>query len=342
MDVSPAVSGKDVKPILHRRYDGGRIVLPGDPTQILDPALDVPLGECRGLDIITSDGTTLLGADDKAGVAIIMEVLAALRENPQVQHGPVFVAFTPDEEIGRGVSGFDLQQFQAEIAYTIDGKGAGEIEDETFCADSIEVTFHGINVHPGYAKGKMVNSIKVAADFIGALPREESSPETTEDRQGYVHPMTVKGTEEKTTVKLLLRDFTSDGLSAFARLVVDRATAAIARYPGARLETAITHSYKNMKVMLDQRPDAVAFAEDAIRQCGLSVHKNPIRGGTDGARLSFLGLPTPNLSAGGFNFHGKKEWAPLQHIAKSAEVCMRLLLLWGERGVKRGRLAPVE
>jgi tripeptide aminopeptidase len=342
MDVSSAVSGENVKPIVHERYHGGPIELPGDSGIVLTPEVDAPLGDCAGLDIVTSDGTTLLGADDKAGIAIILSVLKALKENPDFSHGPIQVAFTPDEEIGRGADKFDLDAFGAEVAYTVDGEGLGEVEDETFCADSMDITFHGINVHPGFAKDKMINSIKLAAELIESLPKDRISPETTENREGYVHPRLVEGTEEKTVVKFLVRDFTMEGLRDFESLLEGKANAVVARYPGARVELEIKHWYGNMKAVLNQRPDALEFAAEAIRSAGLEVVNKPIRGGTDGARLSFSGLPTPNLFTGGHNFHGKREWVAVQHMEKSAEVCLRLLDIWAGRGEKKGRLPPVE
>jgi len=242
MDVSPAVSGKDVKPIVHQGYRGGPIRLPGDPSVVLSPETDPPLGECLGLDLVTSDGTTLLGADDKAGIAILMAMLKTLRDRPEIPHGPIHVAFTPDEEIGRGVAKFDLQGFGAEVAYTLDGESLGEVEDETFCADSMTVAFHGVNVHPGFAKNKMINSIKAAAAFVENLPKGALSPETTEKREGYVHPNSITGNEEKTVVKLIIRDFTEQGLVEHERLVEERARAAEKAWPGVRLETQVSHS----------------------------------------------------------------------------------------------------
>jgi tripeptide aminopeptidase len=340
MDVSPAVSGQGVVPIIHEAYAGERIELPGDPTIVLTPEKEAPLAHCKGMDIITSDGTTLLGADDKAGVAVIMAMVKFLKDHPELEHGPIHIAFTPDEEIGRGVDKFDLETFTAEVAYTVDGEGLGQIEDETFYADSMDITFYGVNVHPGYAKGKMINSIKLASELIAALPRDSTSPETTDERQGYVHPMSFRGNEEKTAVKFIIRDFSADGLSELERMVEEKARAVERAHPGSKLDIVITHSYKNMKVMIDQRPEATDFAEQAIRDAGLKVHKNPIRGGTDGARLSFMGLPTPNLFAGGFNFHGKREWIPIPYMEKSAEVCLRLVQIWTAQGEKKG-LLPV-
>ena len=342
MDVSDAVAGENVKPIVHENYDGAPLVLPGDPSVVLDPIKDAPLGDCKGLDIVTSDGTTLLGADDKAGIAIIMAVLAELQRNPDIEHGPLHIAFTPDEEIGRGVAKFDVEGFGAEVAYTLDGEGLGEVEDATFCADSMDFTFHGVNVHPGFAKNKMINSIKLAANFIASLPRQTLSPETTCEREGYVHPRLIEGNEEKTVVKFLIRDFTMDKLGEYEQLLAVKANAVVADWPGARVEFEHKHWYKNMKVMLDQRPELLEFAREAIRGAGLEVVTKPIRGGTDGARLSFMGLPTPNLFTGGHNYHGKKEWIAVQHMAKSAEVTLRLVEIWGQKGDKKGLLPAVD
>jgi tripeptide aminopeptidase len=338
MDVSPSVSGKDVQPIVHHDYDGAPLRLPHGPDVVLTPESDPPLGDCVGLDIITSDGSTLLGADDKAGIAIIMTVLDTLRQQKEIEHGPIAVAFTVDEEIGRGVDKFDLAGFGAEVAYTIDGSGVGEIEDETFCADTMIVTIHGRNVHPGFAKGKMVNAMKVAAMLIASLPRDALSPETTEGREGYVHPHALDGNEECTTVKFILRDFTVDGLAAQRRLIEERARLAAEAFPGSSVSFEVTPSYRNMKVVLDRRPEVSGFAEEAVRRAGLTVKKTPIRGGTDGARLSFLGLPTPNVFTGGHNYHSRREWVAVQHMEKSVEVILRLLGIWADRGDKRGLL----
>ncbi|MBN1854668.1 MAG: peptidase T [Pirellulales bacterium] len=342
MDVSNSVSGEHVEPIIHANYAGQTIELPGDRSVILDPIIDSPLGECQGLDIITSSGTTLLGADDKAGIAIIMAVLRHLIHDPDIEHGPVRVAFTPDEEIGRGVDKFDLENFGAEVAYTLDGEGLGEIEDETFCADAMDITLFGISVHPGFAKNKMINSVKLAAEFLASLPQTELSPETTANREGYVHPRLIEGNEEKTVVKFLIRDFELDKLAEYETFLEEKARAVVAAHPGSRFEKRIQHSYKNMRSVLDQRPEASLFAEEAVRAAGLRVVKKPIRGGTDGARLAFMGLPTPNIFTGGHNYHGKKEWIAIQHMEKSAEVCLRLLEIWGQRGEKKGLLPAID
>ena len=338
MDVSDQVPGENVKPIIHEAYPGGPIALPGDPSIVLTPETDAPLGDCVGLDIITSDGTTLLGADDKAGIAVIMAALKYLVAHPELHHGPLHVAFTPDEEIGRGADKLDIEQYGAEVAYTFDGESVGEVEDETFCADSMDVTFRGISVHPGFAKNKLVNSLKVAADFIDSLPKDGLSPETTEDREGYVHPRLVEGSEDSTVVKFLLRDFVEAGLRRHEKVVEGLAKAAAARWPGSTVDCTVSKSYRNMKAQLDLRPEALAFAVQAIQEAGLTVINKPIRGGTDGSRLSLAGLPTPNIFTGGHNFHGQREWIAVQHMEKSAEVCLRLVRLWGSKGEKKGLL----
>jgi len=332
MDVSPAVSGKGVKPQIHKNYQGGPITLPGDPSIVLTPETDPPLGECLGLDIVTSDGTTLLGADDKAGIAVIMAALKALGENPDFLHGPIWVAFTPDEEIGRGVDKFDLKYFTAKAAYTVDGESLGEVEDETFCADTWIAVFHGVNVHPGYAKGKMVNSIKAAARFLESLPKDSLSPETTEKREGYVHPMAISGNEEKTEIKFLVRDFEEEGIADKEKFLEEKARAAVEAFPGSSLEIQIKQSYRNMKQILDKTPEVAEFAMEAVRMAGVEPKKTPIRGGTDGARLSFMGLPTPNIFTGGHNFHSKREWIAVQHMEKSAQVVLNLVRIWAEKG----------
>jgi len=337
VDVSPAVSGKGVKPLIHSNYQGDEIKLPKGPNVVLSPQKDAPLGECLGLDIITSDGSTLLGADDKAGIAIIFSMLEVLL-NSEIPHGPIKIAFTPDEEIGRGVDHFDLEAFGAEVAYTVDGESLGEIEDETFCADAMWLRFQGINIHPGYAKGKLINAIKLAAEFLDALPKDRLSPETTAGREGFVHPINITGNEEQAEIRFIIRDFEEEGLKEKERLLSTLAQEVAARYPGARAKAEVREQYRNMKGMIDRRPECAAFAVEAIKAAGLEVLRNPIRGGTDGARLSFMGLPTPNLFTGGHNFHGRREWIALQHMEKSVEVCLNLTQIWMERGERKGLL----
>ncbi|MDZ7369599.1 MAG: peptidase T [candidate division KSB1 bacterium] len=329
MDTSPDVSGKNVRPMVHRNYQGGDIVL-GDSGVILRESENPILSTMIGHDIITSDGTTLLGADDKAGIAEIMEALAYLIAHPEIKHGPIKVAFTPDEEIGRGVDHFDVKAFGAVAAYTIDGETAGEVEDETFCADSVVLTIKGVNVHPGYAKNKMVNSIKIASQIVDRLPKHTLSPETTENRQGYIHPHYFSGNEEQSTVKFLIRDFTEEGLhekESFLKEIVENV---LRDYPNAAHEWQVVESYRNMKYKLDETPHVVEYALEAVRRAGLTPVRHAIRGGTDGARLCYMGLPTPNLFAGGHNFHSRSEFISVQDMNKAVQVIIELVRLWEE------------
>jgi tripeptide aminopeptidase len=284
-----------------------------------------------GHDIVTASGTTLLGADNKAGVAEIVTAAAQLIIHPEISHGAVRVAFTPDEEIGRGTKHFDVARFGAACAYTMDGGRRGEIELESFSADAITVTFHGLNTHPGFAKGRMVNAIKVAARFIDRLPCDTMSPETTDGHDGFVHPYVVNASVDRTTVKLIVRDFVTAGLG-----VKEVAVAALARevagaYPGARVDIAVEEQYRNMKEILDHHPAIVEHARAAIRRAGLEPRTQPIRGGTDGSRLSFMGLPTPNLFAGEHNFHSRLEWVSAQDMEKAVEVIVHLCSIWEEK-----------
>ena len=279
---------------------------------------------------MTSDGTTLLGADDKAGVAEIMTAMAYLVAHPEVGHGRVRVAFTPDEEIGRGTEHFDVRAFGVDYAYTIDGSTRGEVENETFCADSVNISIRGSNVHPGYAKGKMLNSIKLAAEIISRLPQNTLSPETTEGRQGYIHPNLVQGSVEETRIKFIVRDFEESGLAdheALLRSVVDEVAA---KYPQANITMDVERSYRNMRYVLDLHPRVLEYAEEAMRRVGITPVRTAIRGGTDGARLSEMGLPTPNLFAGGHNFHSKREWVSVQDMVKAVETIVQLVQVWAE------------
>jgi tripeptide aminopeptidase len=329
VDTSPEISGAGVKPIIHHDYDGRDLVLPDDPTAVLRLA-DIPaLAEQIGHDIVTASGTTLLGADNKAGVAEIVTAADYLIRHPEIPHGRVRVAFTPDEEVGRGTAHFDVARFGAAYAYTMDGGSRGEVESESFSADAMTVTFIGANTHPGYAKGRMVNAIKVAADFISHLPSDGLSPETTEGYEGFVHPYVVHAGVERTSVRLLIRDFATAGLlekeAALERLARDSA----ARFPAAGLEIVIEESYRNMREVLDHHPDVVEYACEAVRQAGIEVRRRPIRGGTDGSRLSFMGLPTPNIFAGEQNFHSRLEWVSVQDMEKAVEVIVNLARIWG-------------
>lgn len=331
VDTSPEMSGASVSPIVHRAYDGRDLVLPDDPTAVLSLS-DIPaLAEQMGNDIVTASGTTLLGADNKAGVAEIVTAAAFLVQHPEIPHGPIRIAFTPDEEIGRGTLHFDVARFGALCAYTMDGGGRGEVEMESFSADAMTVTFYGFNTHPGYAKGTMVNAIKVAADFINSLPKDRLSPETTSDHEGFVHPYVMQTSVDRTSVKLIVRDFVTAALREKESLLEALATAAAGRHPGSRIEIAIEEQYRNMKEILDHHPDITENACEAVRRAGLEVRIRSIRGGTDGSRLSFLGLPTPNLFAGEHNFHSRREWVSFQDMKKAVEVIVNLCRVWEER-----------
>jgi tripeptide aminopeptidase len=329
VDTYFGVSGTNVDPQVHRNYDGQDIVLPGDPSQVIRVADEPELAGCLGLTIITSDGTTLLGADDKAGVAVILETLWRLKVAPSHLHGPIRVGFTPDEEVGRGTEHFDVKAFAADFAYTIDGSGLGSLEAETFCADTAFVTITGADVHPGYAKNKMVNAVRVATAFVQALPQHRT-PETTEGREGFLHPFSISGNTSEATVQLLVRAFTEEGLHELEQVLRDAATFMEKRYPGASVGIQIKTSYRNMKYKLDEHPLVVAHADEAVRRAGLTPQRLPVRGGTDGSRLSFMGLPTPNLFNGSMNFHGKKEWVPLEWMEKSVETVLHLADIWVE------------
>jgi len=330
VDTYHEVSGAHVKPQVHADYDGTDIVLPGDPAQVIRVADEPELAAAQGLTIVTTDGTTLLGADDKAGVAVILETLWRFREQPRRLHGPIRVGFTPDEEVGRGTEHFDVAKFGASVAYTIDGSGLGSLEAETFCADTAHVLVTGADVHPGYAKNKMVNAVRVLSAFIMGLPQHRT-PETTEGREGFLHPITTSGNTSEANAQFLVRSFTEDGLHELEDTLRDTATFMQKRYPGARVDITITEAYRNMKYKLDAVPHVADYAEEAIRRAGVTPHRPPVRGGTDGSRLSFMGLPTPNIFNGSMNFHGKKEWVPVEWMAKSAESLGHLCDIWVER-----------
>ena len=331
VDTSPEMPGAGVKPIVHAKYDGRDLVLPDDPAAVLRLSEIPALAGQIGHDIVTASGTTLLGADNKAGVAEIVTAAAHLVAHPEIPHGRIRIAFTPDEEVGRGTLHFDVPAFGAAYAYTMDGGSRGEIEIESFSADAITVTFNGANTHPGYAKGRMVNAIKVAASFIDALPRGTLSPETTEGYEDFVHPYVVNASVDRTSVRLLVRDFVTAGLKDKEAMVERLAREAAARYPGASVDVAVEESYRNMREVLEHHPRVVDHAREAIRRAGMEPIERPIRGGTDGSRLSFMGLPTPNLFAGEHNFHSRLEWVSAQDMDKAVEVIVRLCEVWGER-----------
>jgi tripeptide aminopeptidase len=331
VDTSPELPGSGVKPIVHRGWDGRDIVLPDAPDAVLRLTEIPALQEQVGNDIVTASGTTLLGADNKAGVAEIVTAAEYLINHPDIPHGPVRVGFTPDEEVGRGTLHFDVKKFGARCAYTMDGGLRGEVEVESFSADAMTFTFHGFNTHPGYAKGRMVNAIKVAATFIDSLPQHTLSPETTEGLEGFVHPYVVNASVEKTSVRFIVRDFDTYGLHEKEGMLQALAEKAVHRHPGARVESTIDEQYRNMKQVLDTMPEIAEYAEEAVRRAGLEVRRRSIRGGTDGSRLSFMGLPTPNIFAGEHNFHSKLEWVSVQDMEKAVEVIAHLARLWEER-----------
>ena len=330
VDTSPEVSGAGVKPIL-RRYAGGDIVLPDDPTAVLRRSEIPELAGKEGEDIVTASGSTLLGSDDKSGVAVAMAVAEHLVKHPEIPHGAVRLAFTPDEEIGMGVHHFDVARFGAFCAYTLDGDTLGRLNLETFSADAMSVTFQGFNTHPGLATGRMVNSVKVAADFVNRLPKDGLAPETTADLEGFVHPNDVVASVDRTEVKFIVRDFRTAGLADKEAWLERLARETVAAWPGSSVTVEVRPQYRNMREVLDRFPQVVENAREAIRRAGLVPEELPIRGGTDGSILSAMGLPTPNLFTGQHNFHSRLEWISAQDMEKSAEVVIELVKLWEER-----------
>jgi tripeptide aminopeptidase len=331
MDTSPDCSGKDVKPQIVRNYSGGDIVLPGDPTQVIRAAEHPALKDQIGSDIVTSDGTTLLGADNKAGLAEIMDAAHFLVQNPQIGHGAIKILFTPDEEIGRGVDKADLKKLAADFAYTIDGETAGNIEDETFSADGAILTIEGVSVHPGFAKGKMEHAIKIAAAIVDRLPKETCSPETTEGKEGFLHPIAIAGALEKATLGFIVRDFTDEGLKEKEALLESIVKDVMKDFPRSSYRLEIKPQYRNMKQVIDRHPEIVDHAMEAIRRAGLTPKKTSIRGGTDGSRLSFMGLPCPNIFAGEHAFHSRLEWVSRQDMEKAVQTIVHLAMIWEEK-----------
>jgi len=332
MDTSPDCSGAGVKPQIVHNYQGGDIVLPGDPSQVIRFNEHPALADQIGHDIITSDGTTLLGADNKAGIAAIMDAAEILLSNPQLKHGPIRLLFTPDEEIGRGVDNVDLRKLGADFAYTIDGETVGHLEDETFSADAAVINIDGVSAHPGFAKGKMEHAIKIAAAIVERLPKDHCSPETTEGRDGFLHPVGISGTLENATLSLIVRDFSEQGLRDKAALLQRIIDEVLRDYPRSSARLEIKPQYRNMKEVLDRHPEVVDYALEAIRRAGLTPVRSSIRGGTDGSRLSFMGLPCPNIFAGEHAFHSRLEWVSRQDMEKAAETIVHLAMIWAERG----------
>jgi tripeptide aminopeptidase len=328
VDTSPEFSGKNVNPQVIRDYSGGDIVLPKDPNRVIRVSECPELNALVGKTIITTDGTTLLGGDDKAGVAVIMEVARILSETKDVPHGPVKVVFTCDEEIGKGVAHLDPKDLGAAVAYTLDGAGTGEVEGETFSADKATVTITGVNIHPALAKGRMVNAVRLAGMFLERLPRRCLTPETTDDRLGFIHPYVIDGGVPQTTIHCLLRDFDTPKLAEYAVLLRDIGRQLEREYPEAKVEVAITEQYRNMRDGMGKEPRAVPFALEAVRRAGLEPKQKIIRGGTDGAHLTAMGLPTPNLSCGEHNFHSPLEWVCLEEMQANVKTVIELLKVW--------------
>ena len=329
VDTSPAVSGENVVAMIHKNYKGGNIKLAKD-NQVIKAKENPDLKNMKGYDLITSDGSTLLGADNKCGVAEIIDAVNYLITHPEVKHGDIKICFTPDEEVGRGTEKFDVKKFGAKYAYTIDGQSRGEVETETFSADGVTVKFFGKNIHPGYAKGIMINSMKIAAAFIESLPKKTLSPETTDKRQGYVHPVSISGNEELTTIKFIIRDFKTPQLKKYESLLKKLAQNAVKKFPGSKMEFTVNEQYRNMKEILVKHPHVEKNAVEAMKRLNIKPIMNPIRGGTDGARLSFMGLPTPNIFAGEHSFHSKTEWVAVQDMEMAVRVIVEIAKVWEE------------
>lgn len=328
MDTAPDCSGTNVKPIVHRKYDGNPIILPDDPTQVITVEKHSYLKQKIGDDLITASGLTLLGADDKAGIAIIMDLAEQLKNDPSIKHGPIRILFTPDEEVGRGVEKLDMKKVGAQYGYTLDGGKLGDIEDETFSADAVKVTIHGISAHPGYAKNKMVNAVKVAAEFLNALPKDKWSPETTENREGFVHPMSIEGGLEKATVSFIIRDHITEKLIEYENRLEGILRMVIEQYNGIHYDFDVTEQYRNMKEVLASVPFVTNYAIEAMKKAGLEPNPTIIRGGTDGSRLSFMGMPCPNIFTGEMAIHSKHEYVSIQDMQKAVDTLIELVQIW--------------
>jgi peptidase T. Metallo peptidase. MEROPS family M20B len=327
VDTAPDCSGSGVKPIIHQNYDGLPITLPDDHTQVITTDNHPYLKEKIGDDIITASGTTLLGADDKAGVAIIMDMARYLLENPDIKHGRIRILFTPDEEVGRGVEKLDIKKVDADYGYTLDGGELGSLESESFSADMMQLIFHGVSAHPGYAKDKMVNAIKLAAEFVDRLPKDQWSPETTEGRSGFVHPMAVNGNIEKAELTFIIRSFDTEELAVFEHRLKHIAEEVVAAHPGSLLECHVQEQYRNMMEVIRQYPHITDNAKEAMRKVGITTREHIIRGGTDGSRLSFMGLPCPNLFTGEMGIHSKQEYVSIQDMQKAVDMLVELVQL---------------
>lgn len=331
MDTSPDSSGKDVKPLVHENYQGEPLILPDDSSIIIDPENHPELSNKIGHDIITASGKTLLGADNKSGLTAIMTAVKYLVDNPQLKHGRIRILFTVDEEIGRGVDKVDIDKLAATYGYTIDGEKLGSLEDETFSADKVTAKVQGISAHPGFAKGKLVSALKVAAEIVAKLPKDRLSPETTNGRAGFIHPTNISGTIEKAEVQFIIRDFETEGLvekEDYLKMLGDEV---MEIFPGSKVDFIIEEQYRNMKEILQHHPQVVEYAEEAIKRTGVKPRLQSIRGGTDGSRLTFMGLPCPNIFAGEYAFHSKQEWTTVQDMSKAAETIIHLAQIWEEK-----------
>ncbi len=331
MDTSPDCSGENVKPIIHKNYQGEDLMLPDDKSVVLKMSEHKDLKNQIGNDIITASGTTLLGADNKAGLAEIMEAAAYLMQNPQIKHGTIKILFTPDEEIGRGVDKVNLEKLAADFAYTVDGETLGSIEDETFSADGAKLTVNGVSAHPGFAKGQMESAIKIVAAIIDQLPKDQLSPESTKLKEGFIHPVGMKGNVEQAEASFILRDFDNKLLKAHGVQLEKIVKNVISAYPNSSYTLTIKEQYRNMKVVVDQHPEIMANGVEALKRAGLTPLRQSIRGGTDGSRLSFMGLPCPNIFAGEHAFHGKQEWVSVQDMVKAVETIVHLAQVWEEK-----------
>ncbi len=331
MDTSPDCTGANVNPVVHKKYNGEDIRLPNDKTQILTPAAHPDLLNQIGNDIVTADGTTLLGADNKAGLAEIMAAAEYLMRHPEVKHGRIRILFTPDEEIGRGVDKVNMNKLAADFGYTMDGETLGHIEAENFSADSVKITVTGVSVHPGFARGKMENAIKIVSEIAALLPKDKLSPESTSGMEGFIHPTSISGTLEKAAMNFIVRDFEESGLKA-AEDTLRRITIQVMKnYPNSTFDFAVTEQYRNMRQVIEKHPRVVQYAAEAMKRADIKVRYEAIRGGTDGARLSFMGLPCPNIFAGEHAFHGKQEWVSVQDMQKAAEVIVNICKVWEEK-----------
>ena len=333
MDTSPDCSGQGVKPVVHKNYQGQNLVLPDDETQVIKMSDHPDLKDQIGNDVVTASGTTLLGADNKAGLAEIMDMAHFFINHPEVKHGAIKLLFTPDEEIGRGVNKADMKKLGADFGYTVDGESRGSIENETFSADGVKIRIEGVSSHPGFAKGKMENALKIASEIVALLPKEKLSPESTENQEGFIHPTQMKGNVEQATIEFIIRDFTDEALKNHEQILEVIANEVLSNYPNSSFKMEVTEQYRNMKKVLDNYPQVIKYGEMAIKRAGLKPNLRSIRGGTDGSRLSFMGLPCPNIFAGEHAFHSKQEWVSVQDMEKAVETLIHLAMIWEEEAV---------